>query len=345
MPRARVLIVDDSVVVRRAVTELFARDAAFEVVGTAPNGLIALDKLPQLAPDVVVLDLEMPELDGLETLRRIRQIAPRLPVVIFSALTARGGALTLDALALGASDYVTKPAQVGDKPISVQDAAAELLRKTRALTAGLVYRAPVVARAAERSRVELLVIGASTGGPQALTAVMAPLSQSFPVPILIVQHMPPLFTRLFAERLTSESSGLVVEEARGGELLERGRGWVAPGDHHLTVGFGDRLSLNRDAPENSCRPSVDVLFRSAARARGGNVLAVLLTGMGQDGLRGCEAVREAGGQVIVQDQATSVVWSMPGSVATAGLADAVLPIDQIAPEILARVAPAAAGVG
>jgi two-component system chemotaxis response regulator CheB len=346
MPKIRVLVVDDSVVARRLVTEALESDPACTVVGSAANGRIALAKIGQVNPDVVTLDVEMPEMDGLETLAAIRQTYPRLPVIMFSALTERAATATLKALTLGASDYVTKPngASLRD---SLQQVREQLLSKIRAL-GGVVggdlrkASAPATTNArpvSDTSEVRVLAIGCSTGGPNALTSVFEQLpAQS--VPIVIVQHMPPLFTRLLAERLRAHT-GLNVKEAQGGEPLLPGEVWIAPGDHHLVVtrvGGSPRLAVNQAPPENSCRPAVDVLFRSVVACYGAGTLAVVLTGMGQDGLRGCELVREAGGQIVVQDEATSVVWGMPGFVANAGLADAVVPIGSVAAEVSRRIA-------
>jgi two-component system chemotaxis response regulator CheB len=192
--------------------------------------------------------------------------------------------------------------------------------------------------------VEVVVIGSSTGGPNALGRLLPELPPNFPVPVLIVQHMPPLFTRLLAERLDTKSS-LTVREATNGTYLERGHVWLAPGDFHLGLkrdGKGISTVLHQEPPENFCRPAVDVLFRDATAAFGAAVLAVVLTGMGHDGFRGCQFIREAGGQVIAQDEASSVVWGMPGAVVNGGLADCVAPLDQVAVEILRRVSPAGA---
>jgi two-component system, chemotaxis family, protein-glutamate methylesterase/glutaminase len=189
--------------------------------------------------------------------------------------------------------------------------------------------------------VQVVAIGVSTGGPNALADVVGRLPADFPVPLVIVQHMPPMFTRLLAERMSAQFP-IRVQEGSSGSVLQPGQAWIAPGDHHMIVvrdGLHARLLLHQDPPENSCRPAVDVLFRSVAKTFGPHSLAVILTGMGQDGLRGCEAVREAGGQILAQDEATSVVWGMPGAVARAGLADRVLPLSRIADEILSRVQP------
>lgn len=364
MPKYRVLVVDDSVVFRRLVSDELAADPALEVVGTAANGKIALTKLPLLNPDLVILDIEMPELDGLATLREIRKTYARLPVIMFSALTERGAEATLDALALGATGYFPKPFGTTGLEASLQVIRTGLIPEIKAICgsasavptvsgvrrllaqsshSGRLDTTPVPSASAIRKlstgRVDVVVIATSTGGPNALAALFADLPADLPVPVVLVQHMPPTFTRLLAERLTAQNR-MRVEEGRSGELLRPGHAWVAPGDFHMTIAKDAdkaRLILHQEPPENSCRPAADVLFRSAARAYGPNVLAVVMTGMGQDGLRGCEAVKEAGGQVIVQDEATSVVWGMPGFVSRAGLADRVLALAQLAPEIARRV--------
>jgi two-component system chemotaxis response regulator CheB len=362
VPKIRVLVVDDAVVFRRALTEELSNDPAIEVVGTAANGRIALAKMTQVNPDLVILDVEMPELDGLSTLAELRKVYPRLPVIMFSALTERGAAATLDALALGATDYFTKPANAGGLDGSLEIIREQLIPKIKTLCASrptpstskdaskpassggsrspLAEPPPQVRRpGAIPGAVQIVAIGVSTGGPNALAEIFARFPADFPVPIVIVQHMPPMFTRLLAERLSSQFL-IPVHEGSSGSVLQPGHAWIAPGDHHMIVvrdGTQARLLLHRDPPENSCRPAVDVLFRSVAKAFGAHSLTVILTGMGQDGLRGCEAIREAGGQVLAQDEATSVVWGMPGYVARAGLADRVLPLSLIADEILRKL--------
>ncbi len=347
VPKIRILVVDDSTAFRRLVSEELGRDSALEVVGTAANGRIALTRVGQVNPDLVLLDVEMPEMDGLETLRELRKTRLRLPIVMFSALTSRGAAVTLDALSLGATDYVTKPADDGGPEASLRVIREELIPKIKAFCPRpAVEEKPASARdpgplpaSGSGAPVRVVVVAASTGGPNALAELFSRLPADFPAPILVVQHMPPMFTRMLAERLNSESP-LRVEEAVSGALVEPGRAWVAPGDHHMIVvreGTQHRLVMHQDPPENSCRPAADVLLRSAARAYGAEALAVILTGMGQDGLRGAEAIREAGGRVIAQDEATSVIWGMPGFVARAKLADKVLPLSEIPDEIIRRV--------
>jgi len=346
MSPIRILVVDDSIVIRRLLSDTLSEDPALEVVGMAGNGRIALAKISLLKPDLITLDIEMPVMDGLETLVEIRKLYPRLPVIMFSTLTERGAAATLDALALGASDYATKPSDTGSGR-AVERIRTELIRKIKALSGvGLLKFPPlpaflpaVKARLVSNPPIEIVAIGTSTGGPNALALLIPQFPADFPVPIVVVQHMPPLFTRLLAERLNALAR-LEVGEGRAGEKLRRGQVWIAPGDEHMTVarkGTEFVLGINHDPQENSCRPAVDVLFRSVAQAYGANVLAVVLTGMGADGTHGSSCIREAGGEVIVQDEASSVVWGMPGSVVAASLADRIYPLGGIAPEVVRRV--------
>ncbi len=355
MPKIRVLIVDDSVVIRRMISDALGRDPAMEVVGIAPHGGIALQKIPQVNPDVITLDVEMPEMDGLTTLREIRKIYPKLPVIMFSTLTGKGAATTVEALSAGASDYVAKPANVGSVAEGMQRLAQDLIPKIKALcpqtpafTAPKPPSRPATATpgagvpalpAKPAGPIEIICIGTSTGGPNALAELFKQFPGECPVPIVIVQHMPPLFTGFLAERLTAHSA-VKFSEGVEGELLQPGRAYIAPGGKHMEIvrqGFTNRIQLHEGPPENSCRPAVDVLFRSVVGIYGGNVLGVILTGMGQDGMRGCELIRERRGQVIAQDEASSVVWGMPGAVVQAGLADKILPLDQVCGEIVRRV--------
>ena len=351
MGKIRVLVVDDSAVIRRVVTGELSADPEIEVVGAAANGKIALAKIHQLNPDLIILDVEMPDMDGLETLARLRKDYPRLPVIMFSALTERGAAATLDALALGATDYFTKPSGPGGLEDSRLVIREELVPAIKALcrapgvppakpsVAGPWPLPPTTSLTRPSGKVEVVAIGASTGGPNALAEVFRALPADLPVPLVIVQHMPPMFTRLLAERLTADTK-VPVEEATTGVALRPGRAWIAPGNFHMVVvrdGLNVRTRLHQEPPEHSCRPAADPLFRSVAKVYGPNCLAVVLTGMGQDGLLGCETIREAGGQVLVQDEATSVVWGMPGAVARAGLADKALPLSMVGNEIVRRV--------
>lgn len=374
--KIRVLVVDDSVVIRRLVAGALSEDAGIEVVASAANGVIALQRIPQVNPDVITLDIEMPDMDGLETLRNIRKDYPDIRVIMFSTLTQRGAAATLEALVLGADDYVTKAANVGhvneslaalrtelvprvnqffqrteSRPfmaprVAAPGSAAKAIGATRASSAVPATRATTADASASKLLSfkpmvlpKVLAIGVSTGGPTALSTLVPMLPAHFRLPVLIVQHMPPLFTRLLAERLQKQTSLRVVEAAEG-NVVEPGCIYVAPGDYHMRVRRqGDKvvIALDQAPPENSCRPAVDVMFRSVQDVYGGQVLTVVLTGMGQDGLRGVELLKAAGAYVIAQDEATSVVWGMPGAIARAKLADAVLGINDIVPEILRHV--------
>jgi len=343
MPPIRVLVVDDSVVVRKLLCDALASSPEVQPAGTASNGAIALAKIPQLNPDVVTLDIEMPGLNGIQTLTEIRKLYPKLPVIMFSTLTEQGAAITLEALSLGASDYVTKPSNSPSLARAMEQVRRELLAKIICLGRRSVTGVAAMASAGRRKfvdrRIEILAIGTSTGGPNALAEVIPRLPKEFPIPTVIVQHMPPLFTRLLAERLNAQSK-LPVREAEPGKPVGPGEVWIARGDYHMTVsqrGTGVVLQLNQEAPENSCRPAVDVLFRSVARTYGANVLAVVMTGMGSDGARGAAHIREAGGEILVQDEPTSVVWGMPGAVVSSRLADKIYPLPEISGEIVKRV--------
>lgn len=344
MRPVRVLVVDDSAVARKLLKDLLSSDPEITVVGAAGDGRQALVRIRELKPDLVTLDIDMPGLDGMDALVEIRKLYPKLPVIMFSTLTERGAAVTLDALARGASDYVAKPSPSETPESSHERVQKELIRKIKFLCAERAPRTqPVPAPASlsfrPQSRIDVVAIGTSTGGPSALSELIPRLPADLPVPIVIVQHMPPLFTHLLAERLNAIGP-LDVREGKDGEKLQRGQVRIAPGDQHMTVtrkGTDFLLGLNRDPHENSCRPAVDVLFRSVAKTYGANVLAVVLTGMGSDGTQGAAAVREAGGEVIVQDEESSVVWGMPGKVVAASLADRIYPLSGIAPELVRRV--------
>lgn len=328
----RVLIVDDSALVRRLVTTALEADPSITVVGAAVNGRDGVEQALALDPDLMVLDIEMPEMDGLTALEKIRAERPRLPVIMFSTLTERGARQTLDALARGASDYLAKPSGTGSLSASIAAVRDELVPKIKALVgARRVASAqpiPVVRPQVNKQVADALLIGCSTGGPDALAHLLAPLPANFPLPIAVVQHMPPVFTGMLAARLDAISA-LSVKEAADGDVMVPGQVLLAPGDRHLRLqrsGTAVQAKLTDEAPENFCRPAVDVMFRSAVEVYGGNVIALVLTGMGQDGLRGVEGLAARGATVLAQDQASSVVWGMPGAVVTAGLANEVLPL-------------------
>ncbi|MGH9605730.1 MAG: protein-glutamate methylesterase/protein-glutamine glutaminase [Terracidiphilus sp.] len=361
--RTRVLIVDDSAAMRSLLRSVVASDPSLEVAGTAADGASALPLLDIVKPDLILLDVEMPVMDGLATLRELRKRGRKVPVIVCSALTQRGAKVTIEALAGGASDYVAKPAGQPNRDIAAQNLAQDLLPKIHALTgrplpqrtpqpvlpgahppaappaAGLLLQfAPELRPQPIFSAPAVVAIGVSTGGPAALDVLLPELAANFPLPILVVQHMPEVFTRLFAERL-NQRCRLRVREAAEGASVRAGNIYIARGNWHMEVlgaasaAAAATLHLTQAPLENHCRPSVDPMLRSAARAYGAGVLAVILTGMGSDGMNGCRAVREAGGSVLAQDQASSTVWGMPGAVAGAGLAHKILPLASMAAEI------------
>lgn len=344
--RIRVLVVDDSMLVRKLVGEVLVAGAETALAGTAATGEQGLARIEQLRPDVVTLDVEMPGMGGLEALRQIRQRYPKLPVIMFSTLTSRGAAATLEALALGATDYATKPTNTENLAAAKQVMERELLGKIVGLRPMMAAQKPrltgVIPKIAHHtppSRVDIVAVGTSTGGPNALVELIPLLPPDLPAPVVVVQHMPPLFTQLLAERLNVKSK-LAVAEGRDGCQLERGQVWVAPGDYHMTVARKNVavvLEVNQGAPENSCRPAVDVLFRSVAKTFGTHALGIVLTGMGSDGAKGSKAICDAGGTVMVQDEESSVVWGMPGAIVGEGLTDEIYPIPKIASEIVRRV--------
>ncbi len=343
--RTKVLIVDDSAVMRSLLRAVLAIDSQLEVVGTAVDGAAALQSVATLAPDLMLLDVEMPVMDGLTTLKRLRAAGHRLPVIMCSGLTQRGARVTIEALANGAADYVAKPTAQQDRGAATRALAGQLLpkihalvRRTRPLTLPAAPARPSSSHPAVASAPAVLAIGVSTGGPDALEKLLSALPGYFPLPVVIVQHMPALFTGMLAEHL-DKCCRLRVREAAEGIAVLPGNIFIARGDSHLEVrapsaGHSPMLHLTNAPPENHCRPAVDVLFRSLATACGGSVLAVVLTGMGYDGLAGCRVLREQGATILAQDEASSTVWGMPGAVATAGLAHRVLPLSEMAPEIL-----------
>lgn len=360
----RVLIADDSAVVRGLVARWIG-EAGFNVVGTASNGRIALEMMARLDPDVVLLDIDMPELDGTEALPRMLAASPSVQVVMMSTLTTRNADISLKCLALGAVDYLAKPES--NRGVTTSDAfRAELIERVRlfgavrargrrplpatapAATPEPATPAPALSRlsapftlrpkARPSGPPRVLLIGSSTGGPRAVGEVLekigAPTLRRLPV--LIVQHMPPIFTAVFAEHMGSRV-GLPSGEGKADEPLQPGRIYVAPGGRHmgLVAGPGREpvIRLDDGPPVNFCRPAVDVLFKDAAALFGSATVSVILTGMGSDGTHGARALVDAGGPVLAQDEATSTVWGMPGSVAKAGLAQAVLPLPEIGPAL------------
>lgn len=409
MGRIRVLVVDDSAVVRRMIRGALEADPELEIVAEAPNGREGILRIREHGPDAVVCDVEMPEMSGIETVQELRRHWPKLPVVMFASPNRESAHVTLEALHAGANDFVTKPSAAAGTAMTavMEQLRNELGGKLKGLVQGpgdlsAVARAavryapppaapptppapvppppvappapsipaapipvtpafrapaprppaqrpapapapapsrPVPSRPARGGRCEAVLIAVSTGGPNALAEVVPRLPRDLPVPVVVVQHMPPVFTRLLAERLAAKSSLAVVEAAQGDEI-RTGTVFIAPGDHHLALrrdGAAVRCVLNRDPPENSVRPAADVMLRSAAEVWGGNVLVVVMTGMGQDGLLGAMQLHGLGAPVLVQDEATCVVWGMPGAVAKAGIAERQVPLGQLADAISNRV--------
>ncbi|MCC6525356.1 MAG: chemotaxis response regulator protein-glutamate methylesterase [Polyangiaceae bacterium] len=341
----RVLVVDDSAVVRRSLERILGEDPEIGRVDTAASGAIALRKLERFDPDLVTLDLEMPGLDGLATLRQLMQRAPR-PVILLSAHSAAGAARTLEALEEGALDFVQKPGGLTSE--SIAQVAPVLVAKVKALArrrraAPTVARGKVARLAMPRSgQVDVVAIGASTGGTEALRAILGGLPADFPAGLVLVQHMPAGFTAAFARRL-DELSALEVKEAAHRDLVRPGRALLAPGHSHMVVRREDGVGfveLDRRPAVGGHRPSVDVLFESTLEAYGARTLGVLLTGMGRDGARGLCAIRQAGGTTLAQDEASSVVFGMPKAAIQAGGAVHVLGLGDIAPA-LRRLVPSA----
>jgi two-component system chemotaxis response regulator CheB len=338
---ARVMICDDSAVIRGALARILESDPEITVVAKVENGKLAVEQVRAANVDVVVLDIEMPVMDGMAALPQLLRVDPGLRVIMASTLTTRGADIALRALRLGAADYIPKPSSIGT--VSDDGFKRELLEKVKGLARMRRRpampsrpRHPIVLRPAPVLPARLLAIGSSTGGPQALFALVQGLGRSLGVPVVMTQHMPATFTPILADHL-NRLGVMPCTEARDGESLVAGRIYLAPGDRHLLIEGGRsglRARLTTDPPENFCRPSVDPMLRSAAAACDGRVLVAMLTGMGHDGLTGTKKIVETGGAAIAQDEASSVVWGMPGAVAEAGLCHAVLPLVKIAPKLL-----------
>jgi two-component system chemotaxis response regulator CheB len=339
--KVRVMICDDSATIRGAIARMMEADPDIEVAAKVSNGRQAIEEVSRGQYDVVILDIEMPVLDGMAALPLILKASPGVRVVMASTLTTRGADIALRALRLGAADYVPKPSTIGT--IGDDGFRTELIQKVKGL-ARLRRKLPVAATTRAQPKLRplplrkplLLAIGSSTGGPQALFTLVQGLGKAIEIPVVLTQHMPPSFTGMLADHLT-RLGGMPCREARDGDSLMPRQILLAPGDKHMLIeGAPGRLKvrLTSDPPENFCRPSVDPMLRSANAACDGRILVTMLTGMGHDGLAGTRAVVDAGGAAIAQDEATSVVWGMPGAIAQAGLCHAVLPLPQIAPKLL-----------
>lgn len=365
----RVMVVDDSAVIRGLLRRILDADPDITVVSSVGNGQFAVDTLRRQPADVIVLDIEMPVMDGLTALPKLLEIDPDVKVIMASTLTLRNADVSLKALHAGAADYIAKPTSKTELHGS-DSFGRELAGKVKALGGARRGKSParvatsgvpsevkpatgktenaastppiggaIQLRAPSKATPRLLAIGSSTGGPNALQTLVSGLTGAMDLPILITQHMPPTFTKILAEHL-AKAGNRPAGEAKDGESIQCGRIYVAPGDYHMVVesnGTDAVLRLNKEPAENFCRPAVDPMLRSVAKIYGPGALAVILTGMGHDGMNGAGAVVEAGGTVLAQDEATSVVWGMPGAAATAGLCSAVIPLPTIASKILAIV--------
>ncbi len=361
----RVMVVDDTVLYRKIVSDVLAELPDVEVVGSAHNGKAAITKLASLKPDLLTLDIEMPEMNGLEVLDHIQQHAPQVGAIMLSTLTHEGGAMTMKALELGAFDFIPKPQSGGmaENRKKIEAAIAPMIRAFRrsAHIRGILrskhqpgkplqrpQSAPTAAgpirhrpAALQRSQAEIIAIGISTGGPNALAAMLPQIPKDIGVPILIVQHMPPMFTRSLANSLAAKSS-VDVREAQQGEPLVPNTALIAPGGKQMKIVAGADgktriVKITDDPPENSCKPSVDYLFRSVAHHYVGRATGVIMTGMGSDGTAGLKLMKQNGATIIAQDEASCVVFGMPKEAAETGLADAVVPLHQIADRIVKTV--------
>ena len=355
----KVMLVDDSAIIRGLIARMFKDEADIDVVASVGNGELAVKRLATTDIDVIVLDIEMPVMDGLTALPKLLALKPNVKIIMASTLTERNADISIRALNAGASEYIPKPTSSRNMG-GTSDFQRELLEKTRVLAAvsrprsrrPLVSAPPAsgvtsAVAGAKKSlykneislrpspgvvgKPEIIAVGSSTGGPQALFKLLKGISPSIKLPIIITQHMPATFTTILAQHI-SQASGRPCSEAVDGEVIAPGKIYVAPGGFHMIVenkGGQKILRVNQDPPENFCRPAVDPMLRSVASVYGKRCLVVILTGMGSDGKKGCEFITQQGGTVIAQDEATSVVWGMPGAVATAGLCRTVLPIDKL----------------
>ena len=347
MPLIRVLIVDDSSVVRRTLKTVLLSDPDFSVVGAGSDGKEGMELALKLKPDLVILDVDMPRMNGLEVLAELKKKNPELAIIMFSSLVQKGSVITLDAISLGADDYFCKPS-TGSAEETIELLKKDLLPRLKAVfkknqSSSGVIDLPQAAKKILKESIKsvtpkILAIGVSAGGPEALKVLLTALPP-LPVPAVITQHMPAGFTKSLADHLNSQTRHAVTE-AVDGDTLVVGKFLLAPGDYHMVLEpclAGNKVRLNQNPPENYCRPAVDPMLRSVAKIYGASALTVILTGMGQDGLEGCKAIHKAGGKILVQDQATSVVWGMPGTVYKEGLAEEALSIHDLSAAIMGRL--------
>lgn len=351
--KIRVMLVDDSPIIRGMNARILDKASRVEIVASVSNGELAVKRMEQGGVDVVVLDIEMPVMDGLTAIPLLLKQDKNVKILMSSTLTQHGAEVSFRALELGAADFIPKPTNIAsvDGRNAVDDYRRDIVEKVNNLGATVLKEKrrpatvttaapvpqPVKAKPELVSRLapKVLAFGSSTGGPQALLQVFRNLDGALDCPVLITQHMPPHFTEILAKHI-GDVSKMPCREAIDGDVLEAGHIYVAPGDYHMIVkadGLKTVLTLNQDPPENFCRPAVDPMFRSVAECFGKRALCIVLTGMGRDGAAGAKVVADAGGCVIAQDEATSVVWGMPGATYGAGVCDAVLPISGIAPFI------------
>lgn len=348
MTAIRVLVVDDSPLIRKFVVEALRADPDLDVIKPAQSGLIALDRVREMSPDVILLDVEMPELNGIETIKCLRSQNYRSPIIMFSASTSEGAQTTLDALAAGASDFVHKPSRMRNIEEARAHVAAELIPKIKCLcTKGRPKKGDCPAPALPNAQtaattgneIQAIVIGISTGGPNALSELIPALPSDLNIPIFIVQHLPAEFTALLAQRLANKAQMPVVE-GHDQLVVAPNTIYIAPGNYHMvlrSVRGSVTICTNQDPPENSCRPAADTLFRSAAAVYGKHTLGIVMTGMGCDGLSGSREIVECGGVIFAQDENSSVVWGMPGVVVKANLARHVLALGDLASAVTAAV--------
>ena len=347
MPLIRVLIVDDSSVIRRTLKTVLLSDPDFNLVGAGCDGKEGVELALKLKPDLVILDVDMPKMNGLEVLAELKKKNPELPIIMFSSLVQKGSLITLDAISLGADDYFCKPS-TGSAEETIELLKKDLLPRLKAVfkknqSSSGVFNLPQAAKKVLKENIKsvtpkILAIGVSAGGPEALKILLTALPP-LPVPAIITQHMPAGFTKSLADHLNTQTKHAVTE-AIDGDTLIAGKFLLAPGDYHMVLEpclAGNKVRLNQNPPENYCRPAGDPMLRSVAKIYGASALTVILTGMGQDGLEGCKVIHKAGGKILVQDQATSVVWGMPGSVYKEGLAEEALSIHDLALAIMTRL--------